>query len=264
MIRAAVTATLLAVSPLASLAGGEAAGAGHPPASVALAAAPVRLQLSAASSRTIQVTNPGGTTAVVDVAPGGYAVDAHGRPRVGVVGHGSAGRWIRVVPRRLALRPAGRASLALSAVVPRGARPGDHTALLLLTTQPLRSGSVPARVRIGVVVVVRVPGRIIRRLLLRGLAVRRRGRGCLLELSIVDRGNVDEWVGARRLSISLARRGHLVARLRPLARRFLARSSGLIEARCRSGLRGEMNAVVRLSRPRPGLAAIRRTYRIRL
>jgi hypothetical protein len=236
----------------------------HPPAPIALAAAPARLQLAAGSSRTVQVTNPGATSVVVDAAAAGYAVDVRGRPRIAAPRGRSAGAWIGVSPHRLALPPAGRASLRVSAAVPRGARPGDHTALLLLATQPLRRGSVPTRIRIGVVVVVRVPGRIVQRVVLQAVRVRSRGRARVIEVSIADRGNVDEWVGARRLSITLIRNGRVLAHLRPVGRRFLARSSGVALARAPERLRGPVRVVVSLARPRPGVVMLRRTYHLRL
>jgi hypothetical protein len=240
------------------------APATHPPAPIALAAAPARLQLAAGSSRAVQVTNPGATSVIVDAAPAGYAVDARGRPRIAAPRGRSAGAWLGVTPRRLALPPAGWAWLRLSAVAPRGARPGDHTALLLLATQPLRRGSVPTRIRIGVVVVVRVPGRIVRRVVLQAVRVGHRGGARVLEVAIADQGNVDEWIGARRLLITLSRDGRVLARLRPTGRRFLARSRGVAVARAPERLRGPVRVVVSLAHPRPGIALLRRTYHLRL
>jgi hypothetical protein len=236
----------------------------HPPAPIALAAAPARLQLVAGSSGTVRVTNPGGRPVIVDATPAGFAVDAHGRPRIRSRGGRSAAAWLGVAPRRLALPPAGSAVLRLSALVPRGASPGDHTALLLLATQPLRRSSVPTRIRIGVVVVVRVPGRIVRRVVLQAVRVRRHGHARVLEVSIVDRGNVDEWVGARRLSIAVVRNGRVLARPRPVGRRFLARTSGVAVARAPERLRGPVRVIVSLAHPRPGVAMARRNYHLRL
>jgi hypothetical protein len=152
----------------------------------------------------------------------------------------------------------------LSAVVPRGSAPGDHTALVLLITEPVRRGSLPTRIRIGVVVVVRVPGRIVRRVVLRAVRIRRAGHARLLEVSIADQGNVDEWIGPRRLTVTLVRGGRMLARLRPAGRRFLARTSGLAVVRAPAGLRGPVRVVVSLAHPRPGIALVRRTYHLRL
>jgi hypothetical protein len=252
---------VLVLSAFAPVADAERAGASPPPAPMALTAAPSRLQLAPGASATVQVTNPGRAALVVSAVAAGYAIDARGRPRVAP---GSARVRLAASPNRLVLAPAGRAALTLSVRVTRGTAPGDHTALLLLATEPSRSGGLPARIRVGVVVVVRVPGVVVRRLVLRGVALRRAGRARLLDVAIADRGNVDEWVGPRRLSITLIRGGRVVARVRPAARRFLARTSGVAEARAPGSLHGAVRAVVHLARPRPGVAEVRRSYPLRL
>src|SRR4051794_27365515 len=207
MNAAAAALAVLVLSAFAPVADAERAGASRPPAPMALTAAPSRLQLVPGASATIQVTNPGRAAVVVRAFAAGYAVDAHGRPRVAT--GGGRGRLLPA-PRRLMLAAAGRAALTLSVQVAPGTAPGGHTALLLLATEPSRSGGLPARIRVGVVVVVRVPGVLVRRLSLRGLAVRRAGRARLLDVAIADRGNVDEWVGPRRLSITLVRAGRVL------------------------------------------------------
>jgi hypothetical protein len=256
-VTAAAIALLAALSALVPPAGAEAGGR----APVALAAAPARVLLPAAETRVVRVLNPGRTPVVVEARPAGYALDARGRPRIlaaRMVG------WLAVAPARSAVPPLGSSVFHVSAHVPHGARPGDHAALLLLTTRPLARGGVPTRIRIGVVVVVRAPGRIVHRLQVAALRVRRVGGARVLELRAANHGNVDEWVGARRLVVELRSGGRLRARLHPGARRFLARSSGVLLARVPPFVHGRVRAVVSLAHPRAGVAAARRAFWLRL
>jgi len=101
---------------------------------------------------------------------------------------------------------------------------------------------------VGVVVVVRAPGRIVHRLQVAALRVRRVGGARVLELRAANHGNVDEWVGARRLVVELRSGGRLRARLHPGARPFLARSSGVLLARVPPFVHGRVRAVVSLAR----------------
>jgi hypothetical protein len=105
-------------------------------------------------------------------------------------------------------------------------------------------------VQIGVVVFVRVAGRIVHRLELGALRARKR----VLEATVVNRGNVAEPV---RVRIFLSRSGRVVARLGPVARTLLPHSRGIERFRYRGRLRGWVTARVEAG-------ALRRTFRIRL
>lgn len=240
------------------------AGTARPPAS--LSASPVHVNLAGRARQQVRVTNSGDASVVVDVSRAGFALDLRGRPRVVAGGprFRAAVSWLRVRPRRLALRRGGVASLTVTSAPPRHAEPGDHDALVLLTTRPRPGRTLAVRLRIGIVVVVRVPGRIVRRLVPLGLRVRRAGRVRLLELRVANRGNITETLSRRCLSVSLRRRGREVARLRPIARQFLPRSSGLAEIRYAGRLRGWVTVRVGPSRRPPCGRVLPRTFRIRL
>lgn len=259
MIRAATFAATLALVAPALAAG---ATKGH--SSVAIAAWPARVVVIAPGRATIHVDNPGRDPAVLDVAPSSYALDLRGRPRVGGAGRNATKGWLVVGPAHLAVGAGATARLTVNAVRPRAARPGDHAFVVLLTTRLPSRRKVLARLRIGVVIVVRVPGVVVRRLTLGKLHVRRRGRRVLFELPVANGGNLDEWVARRRLEIRLVRQGRVVARLQAEPRRLLALSRGLVEASYAGRLRGRVNAVVELMTPRPGVAMLRRTFRLRL
>lgn len=222
--------------------------AGRPP--VALSVSPAAVELAAAGSRALELRNAGAERVFVNV--GWKAV---GRRT-------AATSWLRVIPTRLLLRSGTKGIFTLRVRPPPNAQPGDHHVLVFLTARPPRGRRVAVRVRLGVLVRVRVPGRIVRRLELRRLRVHRARGARLLFLSIANRGNVTEQLRGR-FTVSLIRRGHMVARLRPRAlRELLPGARDIVELRYRGRLRGPVTALVkvrlRLDR------FLERRYRIRL
>jgi hypothetical protein len=237
-----------------------AAGANGAQPLLALTATPARVTLTGSGQATIRIANPGRAPIAVDVSRGGFSLDLRGRarvlPRGGVR---SAYSWLALQPRRVELGPGASAVLAVSARVPPAAEPGDHDALVLLTTRPQPSAGVAMRMRVGVVVVVRAPGEIVHRLVVRGLSVRTgRGGVRLLELLVANRGNVTELLGRGRLEVSLVRGGRVRAALVPSARELRPRSRGIVQLVYRGPLRGRLTARVRIG------SELRRTLRIRL
>jgi hypothetical protein len=252
-------AVLAAASALASLS--PDAGAGRPP--LALAASPTRLQLTAGAWSTVRVTNPGLLPLVVDASTAGFGLDLRGRPYA-AARDGSAAPWVALAPRRLTLGAGQTARLTVSALVPPGAGPGDHTALVLLRTQARVQGPVPIVMQVGVVVIVRVRGRIVHRLEIGSVRLRRRGRQRALLLTLRNRGNVAEVLPRRRVRVVLRRGSRLVSVLVPPRRELLPHAAGVIVLRYGGHARGWVRASVELRRPRPGVAVLRRSFRIRL
>jgi hypothetical protein len=228
-------------------------------ATLAVSAWPARVVVAAPGHTTIHVSNPGPDAVALAAAASGYALDVRGRPRVT-----PRRGWLAVRPAHLRLPPNGSAELDVAVARPRGAPPGDHASLVLLTTEPPSGRRVVARLRLGVVVVARVPGVLVHRLVLGGLHVVRRRRGTVVDLAVVNRGNLDEWIGARRIALRLRRHGAVVATLWTVPRRLLARSAGLVRLACRRPIRGPVTAVVEVARPRDGVPVLRRTLRLRL
>jgi hypothetical protein len=257
MIRAA--ALLLAAFVLVP----ASAGAGTPRSPLALTATPAHVALVGAARAEVRVTNPGRSAVVVDVGRAGFSLDLRGRPRV--VERGSvraAAPWLTVAPGRFELHPGATRSLTVTSRLPRRVEPGDHDALVLLTTRPRRDGGVAVRMRIGVVVVVRAPGRIVRRLAVRDLRVRRAGRVRVLELRLGNRGNVTESLARGQVRLAL-RRGALDVGLRTGGRTIRPRTDGVVQIPCPPVLRGWFTATVRIA-SEPGRPATRRTFRVRL
>ena len=200
---------------------------------VALSVAPSRVVLVASQAQTLTVTNRGAHATIVDVARAGFALGLRGRARIL-----ARGAPLVVRPRRLAVAAHGTATLVVTSALPRGAGPGDHPGLVLLTTKPQRT-AVGVRLRIGVVVLVRGPGRVLHRL----IAQRLRVRGGRLELWVRNAGNVAEDCAGLQLRPAL-----------PVVPRTLLPGA---------------RAICRLVRPaqRRGLLVVRvlsRTFRLRL
>ena len=250
-MRRLFTAVVLVAAAASS--SGAAAGGG-----IGLSASPLRVTLRGASASVITVRNPGRRALRVDVSRAGFVRSLRGRPRV------EPGRedatWLRLRPRRFRIPPGGKATLHVAARPPRHATPGDHLALALLTTRPLGVHRVRVRMRVGVIVVLHVRGRIVRRLEARSLSVRRGAAGRLLELLLVNRGNVTERLGDDRLRLRLVRNGTVFATLRPRRRELLPRSAGIVEFAYRGSVRGDVVAHVELQ---PAVHGLRRSFRVR-
>jgi hypothetical protein len=239
-----------------------AAGTSTARPSIALTATPSRVNLVGSGQTAVRLRNTGTRSVVLDVARAALSLDLRGRPRI-VPGGGapSARGWLTVRPSRIGLAPGASASIIVAARVPRRVEPGDHDALVLLTTRPRDAGGVAVRMRVGVVVVVRAPGAVVRRLDLRELVVRRRGRTRLLELLVVNRGNVTEIVQRSLVTLTLRRGGRVVAAPRPDPRRLRPRTRGIVQFRYRGDVRGLVTAQATVS---VGPAAVTTSYKIRL
>jgi hypothetical protein len=239
------------------------ASAGAAPRPVALTAAPARVTLAGTTRTTVRVTNSGTKRVRVDVSRAGFALDLRGRPRIVRGGARSAAGWLTLRPTRFALAPHTTKSVVIASRLPRRAEPGDHDALVLLRTRPLANGRVAVRLRVGVVVVVRAPGMVVRTLELRSLRVARRGRGRALDVLVANRGNVTESLARARAVVSPARSGGRVSVLVANRRDLRPHTSGFLEFRIRGRGHGWVKARVVIPAEH-GRSALTRTYRVRL
>ena len=236
--------------------------AARPP--VGLVATPSHVVLEGNEHAAVRVTNSGARPVVVEVSRAGFALNQRGRPVVAPSsGARSAARWLTFRPAHFSVAPHAAVSLVVGSRLPRRAEPGDHDALVLLLTRPLVSARVAVRLRMGVVVVVRAPGKIVRRLELRALHARRRGRGRALDLVVANRGNVTESLGRTRAVVSLERSGLRVATLVARSRDVLPRTSGIVEFPIRRSPHGWMRARIVVP-AQSGRKVLQRTFRIRL
>ena len=233
---------------------GAAAGRG-----IALSASPLRLTLKGASAAAITVRNPGRKALLVEVSRAGFARSLRGRPRVRPADR--AAEWLRLRPKRIRIRAGASAVLHVRAAPARGAVPGDHPALVLLTTRPRGVKHVRVRLRVGVIVDLRVRGRVVRRLDATALTVRRSGARRLLELRLFNRGDVTERLRRAGLRLVLLRGGRVLATLRPRHGELLPHSAGVAVFVYGGPARGPVLARIRLKAPLRGPS---RTFRVRL
>jgi hypothetical protein len=214
------------------------AAAGATRAPVALIASPAHVDLAGSARSVVTVTNTGSETAVVDVLRAGYALDLRGRPRV----TRRRASWLAVVPAKLTLAPGASRSITVVSKLPRRAQPGDHLELVLFTTHALPGRGLPVRVRLGVVVVVRAPGKIVHRLDLAGVRVRRAGGRPVVRLRFANRGNVIESLRPVCSRVVIRHGRVLLAMLSPPARRLLPRTSTLVDVAYNGRFRGSARA----------------------
>jgi len=259
-MRGALLGAAILALALASASAG--ASGARPP--VALTASPSKLELAGTSRATVRITNRGASRLVLDIGEAGFALDLRGRPRVAArrASNRSAAGWLAFRPRRLVLRPGASGSVIVTSKVPARAEPGDHDALALFTTRRRAADGLSVRIRMGVVVVVRAPGPIVRGIQARGLDVVRRGRTRTLQLSLVNRGNVSESFVRARALVSLERGGRRLARVRGEARELRPRTRGVLEFRYRGSVSGRVVAHVDVSSESGQV--VRRAFRIRL
>jgi len=242
VIAALVSLALLAPAP---------AGAGGAPPLVTLSATPSRVLVDARGTTRVEVANRGRSAIRVTAVPDGLALDLRGRP---TLRRATASRWLHVAPRELSLLPGRSSALTVRSSAPVSAEPGDHHAVLLLTTRPLARGGVNVRMRVGVRVVIRVPGAIVRRLRIDRL---RLAGGRRLEVTLANAGNVTEELARGRLHVELRRAGRSLARLYAPRRELLPHARALVSFGYPRRVRGAVAAVVTI-REGP-----QRTFRVR-
>jgi hypothetical protein len=249
---------LIAAVTLAAVA--LSAASGSAPARLALSVSPAHLSLTAGGRATIHVRAASGGRLLLRTSIAGLALDGRGRPRV--VGRRDAAAWLRLQPRSVS---AGRdgATFVVTSRLPAGARPGDHTAIVLLTaTAPGRKG-IAVGMRVGLVVTVKVSGRSIRRVDV--VAARARatpGGGRLIAVTVANRGERIESIGGGRLAVTLLRRGRVIGRFRFARRPLLPHTRAIVVFRHRSVIHGVVVARVAIARPDGRMTTHR--FRLRL
>ena len=108
--------------------------------------------------------------------------------------------------------------------------------------------------RLGVRVAVRAPGKVVRRVTVRGLRVRRSGRVRRLDVTVENLGDLIE---TKVVDVVLSARGR-VDRVHAETREVLPRTRAILTARYVGQLRGRVTARVEVD----GVA--RRSFRLRL
>lgn len=223
-------------------------------AAIALTVSPARVDLAAGGTQVVRVTNAGSVPAVLDVTRAGFALTLRGQPRIVT----AKAAWLSFAPRRLVIGARSSATLALKARLLRLSS-GDHPGLLLLTQHPVVRGGLAVRTRIGIVVSLRVPGRVVHRLLVAGVRV----VGRSVRVSLANRGNVTELLSRSQVAVTLWRGRRLLARFHPASRELLPGASGLLQFRYAGKTRGRATARVETFAA-TGRSPLRRAYAVKL
>lgn len=233
-------------------------GGGTAPPGVALTVAPAHLALDAGAKATVRVGPTAGARLVLRASVTGLRLDARGRPKIG--GTRDAANWLKVIPPILVVGPHG-ASFVVSSRRPAHARPGDHTAIVLLTGTAPGSKAVTVAMRIGLVVTVSVQGPLIRHLaVVSARASHEPGGRSLVIVTVANRGDVIESIGGPSFQLTLFRHGHVLARPPAARRKLLPRSSAVLRFRCR--VHGAV--VARIVAGGAGRRASARSFRLRM
>ena len=241
---------LAAVGALGAASGMTAAAeAPAAPGRLGLSVSPAPLTVLPRHEDTLSVANRGEQPVNLQLTVGDYTLGPDGRPLFGpgVNSRRSARTWLRLDPRQLRLEAGQRVNVQVSAVPPRSATPGDHNAIVLVTTGAQAApGRFAVRHRIGVGVLVRVPGPIMRRLAIGRLIIRRSGKRDVLRLNIRNLGNINERLATGQVSVQLRRGGRVLATFRPRPRSLLPGTAGDVIAARAGHRRGRYTAVIRL------------------
>ena len=257
----------IAIASAVALMTATSAGAGS---AFTLSVTPTQLILVGASKGTFTVRNPSKSPISLQAKVGNYIIKPNGRVVVDpkLPPKRSAKRWLTISPKHFTVKANGKFELRVHSHPGRKAGPGDHHALVLFVSATKGKGNVLVRTRIGVGVLVRVKGKIKRRLVVGGLSAQRKHK---LRVVIVNRGNINERLLKHRVSVVLKRGSRSVQKLWAPARQILPHSRTVYSLSYRSGLTGKMTAIVTVQPANgaqagafaPPLKPIRKTFRVR-
>jgi hypothetical protein len=216
---------------------------------VALTVSPARAVLRAPTSRALQIVNGGTGHVAVDVAWKSLGLQI------------APNRWLSIAPRHFVLRSGARAVLTVRAG--RGASPGDHELLVLVTGRPVDRSRIAVQLRVGVRLRIRAPGRLVHKLAVEGLRVGRfKGKRTLL-VTVANHGNVTEQL-LGRLTVTLIAHARIISRVRLGRSHELSPAARAVVALPYSGrARTVVTAVVRV-RLGSHLPPVERRYRLSL
>jgi P pilus assembly chaperone PapD len=225
-------------------------------APLSLAVSPTRLILAGTTQSTLNVVNTSSDPASVRVSVGTFSTN----PTGGVIVNPrtppprSAERWVTVSPSVLNLAPGESAQVAVVSRPPHVAAPGDHQALILLTTDAPSPGQVLIRARVGITLLSRVGGPLFRRLQAHRVTVHRSGPLRVIRLGITNKGNVAERFGRGQMKVTLTRGGRTLGTVVAQVRTMLPGTSQIIAFPYRGKVTGNVRAVVTVT-PTPASAA---------
>jgi hypothetical protein len=259
----------LTIAAVGALATATSAGAGS---AFTLSVEPTQLTLIGASKGYYTLRNPSKSPVSLKAKIGNYTIKSNGQVVVDpkLPPRRSARRWLTISPKSFTIKANGTSYLKIRSHPGRGAGPGDHHALILFASTTSGKGNVLIRTRIGAGVLVRVKGKLKRRLAITGLSATQSKHE--IRLVIANRGNINERLLRRRVSVALEEGKRTVQTVWAPARQILPYSRTIYGLPYRSSLNGTLTAIVTV-RPvngavagelAPPLKKIKRTFRVRL
>jgi hypothetical protein len=251
------------------LATATSAGAGAGSA-FTLSVTPTQLILVGSSKGVYTVVNPTKNPVTLTARVGNYTLKPNGQVVIDpkVPPKRSAKRWLTISPKRFKVKADGKFELRVRSHPTRKTGPGDHQALVLFVTATRGKGNVLFRTRVGVGALVRIKGKIKRRLLIAGLSAAPKHH---LRLVVTNRGNLNERLLRHRVNVTLKEGKRTVQTLWAPPRQILPHSRTVYVLVHRAGLKGKFTAIVTV-RPvngalagafAPPLKPITRTFRVR-
>lgn len=232
---------------------------------VSVSVSPTSLVLVAGDAGQLTLTNPGDAPATYDLRTGNYDIRPDGTvvvdpPRPP---SRSARDWLTVTPATVRVDAGRSVVLRVASRRVRAATPGDHHALVLITSRVARrgGGQVGVRAQVGIGVIVRVPGGYHRRVAVSSPYAVATGRTRWVSVRISNLGNINERFNAGQIRLELLRGGRVVGRGVASQRSILPGEAGVIAIPYRGRLRGTLTAriTVRLARPSvigPGITGV--------
>jgi P pilus assembly chaperone PapD len=229
------------ITAAALAAAASTAGAAGPP--LAISASPFSLKLQGAATGSIHVVNPGSKAVTVDVSTGDLAVAQTGKVTVDPKEKPplSARAWLTVAPGKLTLAPGAGADVTVNVHPPRDATPGDHYALVLLTTVPPNNVQIGVRTQIGVSVVDTIAGAVPKPVRIEAASVVTVGKKHALQLRVVNPSAFLEHLVRGAVTADIRRGARRVAHLVAAPRVLLPRSTAQIELPYPAKLRGRFS-----------------------
>ena len=259
MTRIGLTTARLSFAALCLVLGTVPPAHGASPAGLSLAVHPTRLVLVGNAEGRFEVRNPTARELVVSASTADFLLRPSGRMVVSkkLQTSRSAKSWLTVSPSTLRLAPHVTETVRVLSHPAGNASPGDHHALVVFTTVPSGSGIVRTRTEIGLPVLVRIAGSVVRKLEIRSLTVEREARRKALRLVLYNRGNINERLLGRSVVVRLRRHGRTVARLVPAGRSILPGERAVFSVPVPERLHGAMTGEVTV---RPATADVEGAY----
>jgi len=227
----------------------------------ALTVSPAHVAFDAGGRATLKVETGAGRRLRLRASVAGLALDRRGKPRVAA--RRDAAPWLSVSPATVDVGRVGATFVIASRRQP-PSQAGEHSAVVLLTATAPSAKGVAIELRVGVVVTVRVKGRLVHRVEVTAVRLRRRPRQRyrLIELTFTNRGNVIESIGGPRLRITVLRRGRVIARLPTAQRKVLPHTAAVVVVPYRRRRHGP--ATVRVELRGSGGRIVARSFPLRL